>query len=249
VQSSVAGWVADKTSHQPVHCFGDSHALVFEDIRRRGAPAGIWLDVTIVSGATALGLANPLSQTKALPRFQKVIDRLDLDRPLVFMLGEVDCGFLIWYRAQKFGVSPDAEMKRSLDNYTDFLDGLLAAGRRRLIVAAAPPPTIVDGQDWGEIAHLRRSIRASQRDRTLMTVAYNDALSDWARLNKCEFLDYTSDVLDPQSMLVSDRYRNEDPLDHHLARGPFAELMTEYLKSASVGRRQLTSWTPPKTNG
>ena len=86
------------------------------------------LDVVSVSGATAFGLANPNSRTEHVQNVQKHIQRLPRSRTLLFMLGEVDCGYLIWLRAQA-GASVEDEMNASLRNYTDFLQRLRDNGR------------------------------------------------------------------------------------------------------------------------
>jgi len=181
------------------------------------------LDVAVIAGATAVGLANPNSRTRALPRFERIIRALPPRRPLLFMLGEVDCGFVIWYRAHRKRVSPIAELDRSLQHYTRFLERLLGAGRQRIVVAAAPPPTILDGQDWGEVANLRREVRTSLQDRTELTFEYNDRLREWTRREGCVFLDYEPDLIDASTGLVAARFLNPNPLDHHLAAGPFAQ--------------------------
>jgi hypothetical protein len=53
------------------------------------------------------------------------------------MLVQVDCGFVIWYRAQANRVSPSAELDRALRHHTRFLKRLLGAGRQRIVIAAA----------------------------------------------------------------------------------------------------------------
>jgi hypothetical protein len=213
-----------------LHCFGDSHAKVFTEIGDRRLLPATWLDVTIVSGATALGLANPRSQTRALPSFERVIAKIPRDRHLLFMLGEVDCGFVIWYRAQTRGLSPMTELDRSIGNYVGFMERLLAAGRTKLVIAAVPPPTILSGEDWGEVAHLRRVVKASLEERTDLTITYNARLHAWADAHRCAFLNYEPEVLDPVRGVVSSAYRNRDPLDHHLATEPFASLVARHLR-------------------
>jgi hypothetical protein len=232
LRTQVAAPAAAVVGRQLVHCFGDSHAVVFREIARRGMLPHTSFDIAIVAGATALGLANPNSQTRALPQFEHVIQRLPRARPLLFMLGEVDCGFVIWWRAQTKRVKPRAELKRSLRNYVAFLERLLGDGRRRLLVAAAPPPTILDGQHWGEIANLRREVTASLTERTELTFEYNARLRDWTRREGCSFLDYEADIVDPSSGLVAVEFRHANPCDHHLAAGPFAGVMARHLRQA-----------------
>ena len=126
---------------------------------------------------------------------------------------------------------PATELERSLAHYTRFLEGLLRAGRE-IVVAAAPPPTILDGQDWGDVANLRREVKASLADRTRMTIEYNARLREWTSRHGCFFLDYEADVIDPITGIVAPHMRNPDPLDHHLAAGAFAAVVARHLKPA-----------------
>jgi hypothetical protein len=214
-----------------LHCFGDSHAVVFTDVAERRLLTRTWFDVELIGGATALGLANPNSRTRALPRFQEAIDAIPAGRHLLFMLGEVDCGFVIWYRAEQRGIPPARELDRSIRNYTRFLERLLEAGRSRIIVTATPPPTIRDDQDWGEVANLRREVKASLTDRTELTVEYNARLRDWCASRGVAFLDYEREVLDAETGTVAAAFRNPSPRDHHLAPGPFAEVVARRLRA------------------
>ena len=232
IRGSIAGPLAALAGRHLLHVFGDSHAVVFREIARRGTLPHTSFDVAIVAGATAVGLANPNSRTRALARFDRIIRTLPERRPLLFMLGEVDCGFVIWWRAQRKRVSPGAELDRSLRHYMNFLERLLRNGRRRIVIAAAPPPTILDGQDWGEVANLRREVTASLRDRTDLTFEYNARLREWSRREGCSFLDYEAEVVDAHTGLVAARFRNPNPLDHHLAAAPFADVMARHLRGA-----------------
>jgi hypothetical protein len=215
---------------QVLHCFGDSHAKVFRDLRRAGLLERTWLDVTVVRGATALGLANPNSKTAALPTFHRIIQRIAVGRPLLFMLGEVDCGYLIWYRAARFGVSVHEQMRASVDNYTRFLDELRSQGRRRIVVASVPPPTIRDDQPWGEVATARREVHATLQDRTDLTHVYNENLREWASTSGCQMLDYEGDVVDASTGLVREELRSSDPLDHHVEPDAFSRILAVRLR-------------------
>jgi len=214
-----------------LHCFGDSHASVFEEISRRRLLPRTWLDVEMIGGATALGLANPNSRTRALPIFEHAIGAIGRDRHLLFMLGEVDCGFVIWYRAERRGIPPERELERSIRNYTRFLDRLVADGRRRLIVTATPLPTILDGQDWGEVANLRREVKASLQDRTDLTLEYNARLREWTSARGIAFLDYEREIFDQSTGVVSEAFRNRNPRDHHLAPEAFAAVLARHLRA------------------
>jgi hypothetical protein len=228
-----AGALAERlTGRRILHCFGDSHAVVFKNMVKQSTLERTWIDFVIVQGATAFGLANPNSRTNAFGAFSSVVARLPVRRSLLFMLGEVDCGFLVWHRAQEMGVRVDGQFELSVRNYTEFLEGLLAQGRRSLLVAAVPPPTIGVGKTSGEVANARRGVTASLSDRTAMTLRYNSRLSEWSKQNGCVFLDYTNSMIDPATGVIRDEYRHPDPLNHHAHPDRFRELMAGRLRDA-----------------
>jgi hypothetical protein len=205
--------------------------LVFKDLVKYRRLRRTWLDFLMIRGATAFGMANPNSRTNAFAEFRTVIQRLPRSRPLLFMLGEVDCGFLIWHRAQSTGVPVEEQMEASLRNYVQFLDGLLAEGRT-VMVAAVPLPTITDGRVFGEVANARKDVTASLAERTALTVRYNAALRSWCRDRGCVFLDYEAEMLDPATGLIREDLRHPDPQNHHAHPERFLELVARHLQDA-----------------
>jgi hypothetical protein len=90
-------------------------------------------------------------------------------------------------------------------------------------VISAPLPTIQDGQHWGEVANLRREVRASLFERTQLTLMFNSAVAEHARrgAGPCE----PGPALDRGDRLVRDALRSRDPLDHHYDRAAFQALI------------------------
>lgn len=74
-----------------------------------------------VQGATIFGLANPNSSTSALPIFKKELGNTPRDTIITLLLGEIDCGFLIWLRSKQKGTSISDEMQESLNRYENFV--------------------------------------------------------------------------------------------------------------------------------
>jgi hypothetical protein len=233
LQGPLGGSIAGPAKRTILHCFGDSHATIFLTIARSRLLRHTWIDVVPVSGATALGMVNPRSRTAALPTFSKVIARLPAHRPLLFLMGEVDCGFLIWLRAERLGLSVQEQLEESVANYTSFL-GDLVGGGRRVVVASVPLPTIRDSEVMGEVAEARQAVTATLEERTALTLKYDAALREWAAANGCSFLDYGAACLDPVTGVVREELRNPDPTDHHLAPRPFAAIVVEHLRAAGI---------------
>jgi hypothetical protein len=229
LQGPLGGPTATLTNRTILHCFGDSHTTIFLTVARSRLLRHTWIDAVAVNGATALGMVNPRSRTAALPTFSKVIAKLPVGRPVLFLLGEVDCGFLIWLRAERLGLPVQEQLEESVANYTSFLGDLVAAGRR-VIVASVPLPTIRDGDVRGEVAGARQEVSATLEERTALTLQYDAALRDWTTRHGCSFLDVEKACLDPVTGVVREELRNPDALDHHLAPGPFAGIVAEQLR-------------------
>lgn len=210
---------------------GDSHTEVFSYIDKIYNEKQIKINVSIVSGATAQGIKNPYSKTNALNTFKKVVLRRNYDF-IFIQLGEVDCGFLIWYRAQKYKESIEEQMRLSLTNYFDFVKWILKETTATVVLTGAILPTIKDHQDWGEIAHLRSSITANQKKRTELTLKYNEALKEFAFNNKkaIKYIDISSEIINPRTALVDDKFLNEDLTNHHLSPERTSHLWWEKIK-------------------
>lgn len=207
---------------------GDSHAEVFRYV---DIP-GVELDLHMIEGTTASGLENPNSKTQALPLFRERIRHAKRWHPVVSLLGEVDCGFVIWYRAQKYGTSVDTELEHALSSYATFL-GEIAARGHHVVVVSPPPPTIVDFQTWGEVANARREVTATQHERTELTLRFAEGL----RAFGYPLLDATTPLLDPATGLIDERFRNPDPLDHHLNFAEYAPVVAAGLAPLLPGLR------------
>src|SRR4051794_17047039 len=147
-RTSVPDRLAPVLQRPIVSVVGDSHAAIYNRMRRQGQLPGVWLDALSVPGATAFGLANPNPSTNALTRFSTSLDRAPRHRRTLLVLGEVDCGFLIWHRSMTNGTSVESEFEQSLARYTGFLEEQRAKGHDRLGVVSVAPSTIDDYAKW-----------------------------------------------------------------------------------------------------
>jgi hypothetical protein len=224
-------WTRRALGYRIVHCVGDSHAAMFRVVNSSGRLKRTVIRATVVGGATAMGVANPNSRTNALQKFDTALRHVPRRDPIITMLGEVDCGFVIWYRAQKYGEPIDAQFELSLSRYQHFLERLVEQGFEEVIVCSAPLPTIRDEQTWGEVANARREVTASQLERTHLTLKYNMKMAEYCADAGLKFIDLDPDLLDVQTGLIRPEYVNRDPLDHHLDGTTVTVLLTEKLRS------------------
>lgn len=205
---------------------GDSHA---QSIGRAAKRLDWPRSILSVAGATARGLRNPDSKTNALVLFEERCARSKSWQQLVFLLGRVDCGFVIWYRAQKYGVGVEDELSYSLAAYTDLIARNVASHTKAPIVLSVPPPTIRDGEVAGEVASARREVTASQRERTDLTFEYNERLSAACDRIGARYLDVTTATIDPATRLVRDEFRHPDAGNIHLHPIKYAALIAAAL--------------------
>jgi PST family polysaccharide transporter len=227
----VPKWIINK---QNAYVFGDSHAKIFSHINAIHPLSKLYFDVTPVKGATAQGLVNPNSKTNSLQIFRNKINTITNKKSiLIFLLGEVDTGFVIWYRAQKYGESVEAQLERSLTNYITFLTETQKRGFQNIFVVSAPLPTIRDNQTWGDIANLRKEVTATQLERTELTLRYNSKLRDLCEMHGLKFVNFDEELLDSNTGLIKDVFVNEDLSNHHLDADRYSAVCYSWVKTLS----------------
>jgi hypothetical protein len=231
LQPELADWlfrrrvVSTMLKREHVLCIGDSHVQVFHHV----SMPGVWFRVKSIEGATASGLPNPKSKTGAQQAFARALGRARPWQQVLVQLGEVDCGFVIWYRAARHGLSVEEQFAQTVGSYEAFIARIAGMGLRRTIVLSVPLPTISDdGVKWGKVARLRESVTASQAERTRLTTRFNAELSERCQALGVAFVDATSGHTDCATGLVASRFVRESD-DHHLADEPYAELISSRL--------------------
>lgn len=222
----VANWQLDFIRHplgyNVIHCFGDSHTHLFEYIQQHRLMSRTIIRAVKVGGATARGIANSNSSTQSLRIFQRYIQFVNKKHYILFMLGEIDCGYLAWYRADKYATSIDHQLLESITNYQSYLLKLLDRGYSNLIICSAPLPAILDKENWGDIAEetlpsiQRQQVKASHRNRTDLTFHYNQLLREFCYEYNIQFLDLEKRTLNLTTKLIDDCYRQDNPSDNHL---------------------------------
>lgn len=217
-------------------CLGDSHTLIFDYIETKKLLPHYRFIIHSVGGATAQGLVNPHSKTDALKRFRNILLKLNKKNYLFFLLGEVDCGFVIWYRSQKYNISVASQLEQSIKNYMAFLEEVKTMGFNKIYVLSVPLPTIVDNQDWGEIANLRKEVQVSQKERTKFTLNYNDKLKEECIARNINFIDITSEQLDENTDLIKPEFVRKNKLNHHLKDAEYSSLIVKKIQEYFINK-------------
>jgi hypothetical protein len=222
------------TARQTVlHCIGDSHIQNFKFLSEEYLLPRTDMRFCVVQGATNMGLANPHSKTQAMPIFMDYLREIAPEDCVVFCLGEVDCGFVIWYRADKHGTPVHEQFELSLSNYIELIEAYTnSIPPSNVIVSSVPLPTIPDHQlVKGEVANKRLAISATQKQRTDLTIEYNDRLCEFCGRCGIRFMNLQQETLDQQTGMVSIEFLNENSLDHHLEAVKLAQLLTPKLNA------------------
>lgn len=212
-------------AYKKVLVLGDSHVEVFNSRRFILNFFRYTFKVVSVGGATASGLENPNSQTQAVQIFKNALENNKSGKVIV-MLGEVDTGFVIWYRSQKYVADLNEMFKQAIDNYCLFLSSI--NNKFEVLVISTTLPTI-DDKSRGDVVRTRKEVTATQKERTELTLKFNQAINEYCLSNNVDFLN-----LDPYSLsskgLVKDKLKNLDPTDHYYDFDEYSKLIIKQLK-------------------
>jgi len=209
---------------------GDSHAEIFTKPFFNNFSRNSRLYVCAVGGATLSGLSNPNSQTQASPIFKKAYNYVK-PKNVIFLLGEVDTGFLLWLLHDKTGREIDDLLDKAISNYKNLIINM--QGSSSTVIISTPLPTIKDNQTWGDIANARKNVNASQMERTNLTLLFNYKIKIWSLTQGLKYLDL-DDISLGEDGLVSPELLNSNPNDHHYCDQAYASLVIQRLKSYLV---------------
>jgi hypothetical protein len=215
-----------RMSRNEILVLGDSHVDVFNHSLFSETFPQFYFNVVSVRGATASGLDNPNSITQTYKLFDVALRKYK-GRRVVVMLGEVDTGFVIWYRAKKYDASVTNMVRLTKDTYERFLKDI--SEKFDLIVISAPLPTIQDGNDWGEVANERRAVTATQLERTKLTIDFNNDVQRFCTDNRIAYVNLDNDSIGANG-LVRKELLNRNPRDHHFDQTVYAKLLIERLR-------------------
>ena len=214
-----------KLAHHTILVLGDSHVAVFHNIRFLIAFPFTRFEVVSVGGATASGLENPRSKTQANKIFKEALYTKRYDH-IIVMLGEVDTGFVIWYRAKKYNESVEKMFSQAVQNYCKLIETLRF--KAPVTVISTPLPTI-DDSSRGEVAHARKEITASQVERTDLTIYFNTTIQNYCQQHGINYINLDKLSLGPNG-IVKNELKNKKPTDHHYDSNKYALLIIQELK-------------------
>jgi hypothetical protein len=193
---------------------GDSHSQVFNLCSTNE----IKFDVQIVPGATAQGCVNPNSMTNSLEIYKSHIMKTNKYDKIMIMLGEVDCGYLIWVRCKRYNISIESQIDLCIKNINTFINDVLLSNdyiNEQIVLCGVHLPTIKDNTNHKYLCGARKEVDVGQYERTLKTLEYNSYLKKMAEVNGYKYIDITKYIIQ-QNGLVNDYYLSSNVGDHHL---------------------------------
>lgn len=206
----------DLFSIRCVHAIGDSHAGIFNYYRENNCFKNTRFKVYSIGGATALGIKNIKSKTKARTLFESYIGNINKNHHLLISLGEVDCDYLIWLKAKRDNASVDTIFKSAIKNYMEFIMRINFYGIQNIIVYSVPLPTIKKAQSKGLISDIRADAEISLRKRTELTKRFNNEMRRFCEKSNIKYLDIEKYLINKKTGLLDKKYLNPNRLDHHL---------------------------------
>jgi hypothetical protein len=208
---------------------GDSHAMVFNHPLFKLYFPFKYFDVNVVHGATISGIENPNSKTNAHNIFNERLENsTSKNNKIILLLGEVDTGFVIWYKAEKENLDVQIILNETLNKYKNFI--LKCTKYAPTFVISSPLPTITDDNDWGEVANLRKEIKATQIQKTKLTLEFNSKIKKFCINIGVEYLDLDRYSINNEGFVKS-FLLSKNNLDHHYDKKNYAKLIIRNAKN------------------
>lgn len=199
--------------------FGDSHTEIFEYCNTKQSFYNF--NVCKVVGASAQGVLKGHSKTNAYNIYMKKIQNTtkNYDKILI-MLGEVDCGFVVYLRSKKYNISIQEQIDNCIHNLFGMIKQILNKypyyTNKDIIVCGVIIPTISDNADKKFMNLGRRQITESQFERTKLTIEYNNKLKNICQKNNYHYIEITPVIIDHENKILNKYFLRSNTSDHHL---------------------------------
>ena len=224
VSISVFHQFVKKSKKKSILVLGDSHTGVFNHINKKRLMPDVEFSVVTVHGATAQGACNPNSKTNAFAKFKEKLSSEKKHDGVMVMLGEVDCGFVIWYRKEKYNTSIEEQLDNSVTKLFEFIDNEVRTkyDAEQITVIGANLPTVFDHVMHG--AKVRRDFNGlgTLKERTQLTLMYNDSLKNECIKRRYNYIDIVNETINPTARVVDKQYLRPNERDHHLSEAKTA---------------------------
>ena len=197
---------------------GDSHTRVFKYINNKRLMSDVKFDILTINGVSSQGICNPNSKTNANTMFKKKLSEKKHDGVMV-MLGEVDCGFTMWYRKDKYNTPIKEQLNHAVSKLFEFIDNEIRTkyDAEQITVIGANLPTLFDNVI--PMQKDRRDFKGhgTLKERTKLTLMYNLSLKNESIKRRYKYMDIVNETMDPMTQVIDKQYLRQNERDHHLS--------------------------------
>ena len=219
VSISVIHQFVKKSKKKSVLVLCDSHTGVFNHINKKRLMPDVEFNVVTVGVATAQGACNPNSKTNALAKFKEKLASDKKHDGVMVMLGEVDCGFVIWYRKEQYNTSIEEQLDNSVTKLFEFIDNEVRTkyDAEQITVVGANLPTLFDHVIPANKLRKEFNGLGTLKERTQLTLLYNDSLKNECIKRLYNYRDIVKETMDPTTQVVDKQYLRPNERDHHIS--------------------------------
>lgn len=221
------GYIKPKEDAKYIKVIGDSHTSIFDGYQGDE----FFFKQVRVHGATARGSANLKTKTNSLELFREGLKGKKADK-IIIGLGEVDCGYVIWWQNKFKQKSIEDALNESIDGMFNFIENEVSPiyKANEIILMSVIPPVIEDNTNSKFLEGRRSEVNPSLDERLALTNVWNSKLA-----NRCKELGYycinmNTKLLDENNR-VKKEYRNPNEWNHHLWESSTISVFLEEAKS------------------
>ena len=198
--------------------FGDSHARVFGYMKTK--INDIDIKTFSISESTARGCLNKKSVSGFFKKFNGFVNgsnNLNTYDNILIMLGEIDCGFLIKAISKRRKTSIEEQLKISTDNLFEFIEKHVCNyfPPEKIIICGSILPVIKDDIVWGNVHNIRKGVGGNQKEKTDLTIKFNNILKDFSENKNMNYIDIVDDIISSNGV-IDDKYLDDNKFEHHL---------------------------------
>lgn len=229
-----------KSKKKSILVLGDSHTRVFQHINKKRLMPDIKFDCLTINGVTAQGICNPNSKTNANTDFKKKLSEKKHDEVMI-MVGEVDCGFTMWYRKDKYNTSIKEQLDNAVSKLFEFIDNEIRTkyDAKQITVIGANLPTLFDHITPQQKVRREFNGHGTLKERTKLTLMYNDSLKNESIKRRYKYIDIVKETMNQATQVVDKQYLRPNERDHHLSEDKTAL----FWKNAIIRSSQFTVHT------
>lgn len=214
-----------------VLCVGDSHSEIFSYSKLNLEFHSTIFFSYAVNGATATGIRNPVSKTNARNKILFYLKMIPRSVNIFTSFGEVDCGFLFWYKNQKYKLKLETQVEKAFGNYVKFINYVKKIGFNSIGIYNIPLPTLDYYNPVTYKWSLRKLVKVNIENRANVTSNFNKKLKLLCKDNGYKFIDTNKTIFNRNKRRVYEKYINKDMNDHHIKYCTAYKVLIKELKN------------------